>query len=199
TEDRAAQLSSVPLSGSHDRLMCVCLHDRAATRLAQVDAVQEEAAYSLARPVRVPCGWPNLQVMQVVGERSVGRTDSAPAEDLSNRGSRRLNSLQPAAFVALVPRWNPRCDMHASPHRLALRGVPACADAFQLKLSDQGENSDRETAHRRRPIEVVLHRHQPSTRVIQSSDRLKCINRRPCETVKARNDHPARLTRLAPR
>jgi hypothetical protein len=121
------------------------------------------------------------------------------AERLGDNRSGGLVAQQPPGFLVLaIAGRDARGDVHAAADRGCDGACPVLLDPLQLQLRDQGQDPDREPTHRRRTVEVVLNRHQPSPCVSEPPDRGQRINRRAGETIKPRNNDPAALTALTP-
>ena len=76
------------------------------------------------------------------------------------------------------------------------RHRPALLDSLQLEFGDQRQDPDREPPHRRRPVEVVLHRDQPAPasfrRLIDSSASTAERANRQASRPRSRPSRPAR-------
>jgi hypothetical protein len=64
--------------------------------------------------------------------------------------------LEPSVVTAPVAGRGARRDVHTALDGPALRDVPAITDAAELELRERQDHLQREAAHRRRRVEVVL-------------------------------------------
>ena len=179
--------------------MRLLVHDLAAARLPEIDRVLDQpgdAAFD-------QCGFPVAGNTFCCSRKRASSAQEAPSARRRNTSAPPRPPARPAPAghprrADSRPAAAPRYARHGRPPPLDRRR-PALLDPLQLQLRDQGQDPDREPAHRRRPIEVVLHRHQPRPGLVQPLDRLQRINRRTRKPIQPRNHDPARLAPLTPR
>src|SRR5262249_33473384 len=90
-------------------------------------------------------------------------------------------------------------DVDTTSNGRADRARPVLLDPLQLELGDQGQDPNREAAHRGRAVEVVLDRDEPGAGLVQAANRLERVDRRAGEAVEPRHHDSAGLAPLAAR